>query len=176
MPILPASDNPHLRAVKAAYDALRRAEDATSQDDELHALMEAVWWISTANDYLRKLHGSTYESFREGTHEGRMIKAMWWVRSAAMHDPFGVTGVTELSDAYADTYSDSYDTFVWLPLADVQLFDEGAADSVFGRDQYSNDLADLPVIDTVREVVEWLHHLRTEDLKAARKAGVGSNP
>ena len=143
----------HRLASEALDRACERLGGASNPRSQLIAVVECLWWIDAANEFLRA-HSPAYEGRRDLDAGGQTVCALIWARNRATHDPYAPVELARLTDGYADSSTSMYGVFVWKDRGSIRL---GApVTSSFGMHEYDKLLSGKPAIDTIRRASDYL--------------------
>lgn len=144
------------RAEGALDDALKRIAGATSENEALNAMGEALKWVHSLEEWYRERLGDrNYFAERAQRHDGQLVGGLVYARMFEHHE---IVEVADLDDRWTDIWTDLYGVLVWRQ----QLPPPKKPGLVKGRDVfYERHAADKLVLETLDVARGFFHHMRT---------------
>jgi hypothetical protein len=137
---------------QALRAAVGRVDHSTKPDDVFAPIGELVFWITAADEGLRKQSGQPYANWRNNHQHRHLFPGIRYARNKVAHE--SEAWDYEDRDVYTDRYTDRYGSWTW-----VQLPAPGPKDPQHWHDHYAAYQAYLlgqPVIDTTMNAVDVL--------------------
>lgn len=143
------------RSEKAFLNARGRIATATSMEDSVIALGEALNWAHSLEDWHRKRLGNNRYSKERGSRtDGQIVGGLTFARNFDHHD---LVTVAAMGDVYTDFFTEMFGTLVWRD----KLPPPPNPRIVHGRDKfYAQHLADKAVLDTLVVAQQFFTYIR----------------